>query len=88
MRHRALDVDHFFLAGKPDGGVFTDDEAVLVLFASRGAAAIANAYTHRGEQQVHADLADLVEITPLGVAVFDAAGGCMVSLNRETTRFG
>ena len=87
MRHQGADVGNFFLAEKADGEAFTeDDEELLVLFASQAAAAIVNARTHRGERQARADLAALVETTPVGVAVFDAASGRPASLNREARR--
>ena len=87
MRHRGADVGNFFLSEKADGEEFTDDdEEVLVLFASQAAAAIANARTHRDERQARADLAALVETSPVGVVVFDAKSGRPVSLNREARR--
>ena len=87
MRHRDADAGNFFLAEKAGGEEFTDgDEEVLVLFASQAAAAIGNARTHRDERQARADLAALVETSPVGVAVLDARGGRPVSLNREARR--
>ena len=87
MRHRGADVGNFFLAEKADGNEFTDDdEEVLLLFASQAAAAVTNARTHRAEQQARADLAALVETSPVGVVVFDATSGRPVSLNREARR--
>ena len=87
MRHRGVDVGNFFLAEKEGAPAFTDeDEEVFVLFASQAAAAVVNARTHRGEQQARADLAALVETSPVGVAVLDARGGRPVSLNREARR--
>ena len=87
MRHRGEDVGHFFLAEKADGEAFTDeDEEVLTVFASQAAAAITNARTHRGERRARADLETLIEISPVGVVVFDARNGRPVSLNREARR--
>ena len=87
LRHRGADVGNFFLADKADGEAFTDDdEEVLVLFASQAAAAIANARTHRDERRARADLAALIETSPVGVVVFDAKGGRPVSFNREARR--
>ena len=69
------------------GEAFTDeDEEVLVLFASQAATAIANAHTYRAEQRARADLEALIETSPVGVAVFDARTGDVVSLNREAKR--
>ena len=87
MSHRGVDVGHFFLAEKADGGEFTDDdEELLMLFASQAAAAIANARAHRNERRARADLEALVETSPVGVAVFDAESGRPVSFNREVRR--
>ena len=87
MRHRGVEVGHFFLAEKADGEEFTDDdEAVLMLFASQGAAAIANARTHRNELRARADLEALVETSPVGVVVFDAKTGHPARINREARR--
>ena len=87
MRHRGTEVGHFFLAEKADGEAFTgEDEEVLTLFASQAASAIANARTHRAERRARADLEALVETSPVGVVVFDAASGRAVSFNREARR--
>ena len=87
MRHRGVQVGNFFLGDKQNGPEFTaEDEEVLELFASQAAAVIANARTHRDERRARADLEALVETSPVGVAVFDARGGRMVSINREARR--
>ncbi len=87
MRHRGEQVGNFFLAEKEGGGEFTEeDEEVLMVFASQAATAIANARTHRDEQQARADLEALVETSPVGVVVFDARTGRPVSLNQEAKR--
>ena len=87
LRHRGVHVGHFFLAEKEGGREFSgEDEEVLALFASQAATAIANARTHRAEQRARADLEALVETSPVGVLVFDARTGTLVSLNREAKR--
>ena len=87
MRHRGEHVGSFFLGEKKGGDGFTDeDEEVLVLFASQAATAIANARTHRDEQRARADLAALMETSPVGVAVLDAATANPLSVNREAKR--
>ena len=48
-----------------------------MLFAAQAATAIANARTYR------ADLEALIETSPVGVVVFEARTGALVSLNRE-----
>ena len=87
IRHRGVQIGNFFLGEKETGPEFTDeDEEVLVLFASQAAAAIANARTHRDERRARSDLEALVEISPVGVVVFDARTGRPLSVNREARR--
>ena len=87
MRHRDADVGYFFLAEKEGGLEFTsEDQEILVLFASQAATAIANARTHREEQRARADLEALVDTSPVGVVVFNARSGIPASLNREAKR--
>ena len=87
MRHRGVHVGTFFLGEKEGGRGFTEeDEEVLVLFASQAATAIANARAHRDEQRARADLEALVETSPVGVIVLDAATGRPKSFNREARR--
>ncbi|MCY3698555.1 MAG: ATP-binding protein [Gemmatimonadetes bacterium] len=87
MKYRGVDVGSFFLAEKEGGQEFTSaDEEVLLLFASQAATAIANARAHREERRARADLEALIETSPVGVVVFDAATGKPVSSNREAQR--
>ncbi|MDE2914181.1 MAG: response regulator [Paracoccaceae bacterium] len=87
MRHRGVLVGSFFLGDKEGAGGFTDeDEELLVLFASQAATAIANARTHRDERRARADLEALIETSPVGVVVLDAATTNPRSLNREAMR--
>ena len=87
IRHRGVDVGSLFLTEKEGGREFTsEDEEVLLLFASLAAAAIANARAYRDEQRARANLEALVDTSPVGVVVFDARTGDAVSLNREAKR--
>ena len=87
MRHRGEHIGNFFLAGKKGEREFSAaDEEILVLFASQAATAIANARTHRDVERARADLEAVVETSPVGVVVFDAATGHPVSFNREARR--
>ena len=87
MRHRGDHVGNLFLADKEDGREFTsEDEEVLVLFASLAAAAIANARTYQIERRARADLEALFDTSPVGMAVFNAGNAKPVSLNREAKR--
>ncbi|MXV94540.1 MAG: GAF domain-containing protein, partial [Gemmatimonadetes bacterium] len=87
IRHRGVNVGHFYLANKEGGEGFTDDdEETLVLFASQAATAIANAQAYRDARRARADLEALVDTSPVGVAVFDAKTGELVRFNREGRR--
>ena len=89
MRHRGVHVGNFFLVGKEGGTEFTsEDEEILVLFASQAAMAIANARTYRAEQHSRADLEALVDTSPVGVVVLDARTGNFVLFNQEAQRIG
>ncbi len=87
IRHQGEQVGNFYLADKEDGQEFTsEDEEVLVLFSSQAGAAIANARKHRDEQRARADLEALIEMSPVGVVVFDAGSAQVVSINKESRR--
>ena len=89
IRYRSQQVGNFFLGGKKGGQEFTsEDEEVLVLFASQAATAIANARTHREEQRQRANLQALVDTSPVGVMVFDARTGRAIWCNQEVSRIG
>ncbi len=85
--HLGTRVGTIYLAEKERGLEFTqEDEETLVLFASQAAMAIANARRHREEQRARADLETLIDTSPVGVVVFDAATGTPKSFNREARR--
>ena len=87
MRHRGIHVGNFFLAGKQSGPEFTsDDEEILLLFASQAATAVANARTHRDEKRARANLEALVDTAPVGVVVFNAKTSQPLDINREARR--
>ena len=87
IHHQGLHLGNFYLGDKKAGQEFTsEDEEVLALFASQSGAAIANARKHRDEQRARSDLEALVDTSPVGVAVFDARSGRIVSSNQEARR--
>ncbi len=87
MRHGDAHVGSFFVTGKEGEDEFTsEDEEILVLFASQAATAIVNARTHRDEQRARADLEALIDTSPVGVVVFDPNAGMPVSINQEAHR--
>ena len=87
VRHLGEPVGNIYLTEKEGGREFTpEDEDTLVLFAAHAAMAIANALSYRAERQARADLEALINISPVGVLVFDAKTGDLVSSNDETRR--
>ena len=85
--HRGAHIGHFYLAEKEDGGAFTaEDEETLGMFAAQAALTLANARQYQNEQRARADLEALIDTSPVGVVVFDAPSGQLVSINREASR--
>ena len=85
--HRGVRVGHVFVGDREDGEVFTQsDEEILVMFAAQAALVIANARQHREEQRARSDLETLINTSPVGVVVFDAQTGGLLSVNREAMR--
>lgn len=84
MRHHGELLGNFFLSEKKDGAEFTiDDEETLEVFASQAASSIANARAFSREERALADLAAVIETSPIGVVVFDGKTGLPTSFNRE-----
>ena len=87
IRHRGAGVGTIYLAHEEPGREFgSEDEEALVMFASQAALVITNARQYRDEQQARANLATLIDTSPVGVVVLDAQTGAPVSVNRETMR--
>ena len=87
IRHLGVGIGTIYLAHETGGGEFTEeDEETLVMFASHAALVIANARRHREELRARADLETLMDTSPVGVVVFDAATGEPRSFNREAGR--
>ena len=87
IRYEGVHLGNFFMSDKAAGQEFTsEDEAILALFASQAGAAIANARKHRDEQRARSDLEALIDTSPVGVVVFDARSGQVVSYNPEARR--
>ena len=87
IRHHGEYVGNIYLTEKERGQEFTvEDQEVLVMFASQAGSAILNARRYRDERKSRADLEALVNISPVGVVVFDARTGDLVSANDETRR--
>ena len=87
IRHLGHRVGNLYLTGKEGEAEFTtEDEGMLLLFASQAALAIANARRYREEQRARADLETLVNTSPIGVVVFDAETAELSLINREARR--
>ena len=87
IRHLGEPVGNIYLTEKEGGGEFTpEDEDTLVLFAAQASMAIANARIHEEQRKAKADLEALINVSPVGVLVFDAKTGDLVSVNEETRR--
>ena len=87
IRRMGEAVGNLYLAEKEGGAEFTlEDEETIVMFASQAALAITNARRYRAEQQAKTDMEALINISPVGVLVFDAKTGHLVSVNEETRR--
>ena len=69
-----------------DEGFSADDEESVVLFAAQAALVISNARTYGDERRARAGLETLVNTAPVGVLVFDAESGALMSANREVQR--
>ncbi|WP_420612114.1 ATP-binding protein [Candidatus Spongiisocius sp.] len=87
IRVRDRLVGNIYIGEKVTGGEFTrDDEETLRMFASQAALAITNAHRYGEEQQTKADLEALVNTSPVGVLVLDAATRDVVKINDEACR--
>ena len=85
--HLGERLGNIYLTEKEGGREFTpDDEETLVMFASQAGMAIVNARRYSDEHRARADLEALINISPVGVLVFDAKTGDLVSLNQESRR--
>ena len=85
--YQGRNIGHIFVGDKVAATEFTrEDEDTLVMFASQAALVISNARKHRQEQKARADLETLVNITPVGVVVFDVSTGEVTTFNQEVAR--
>ena len=94
IKHRREQVGNIYLIEKEGGGEFSgEDEETLVMFASHAAVAIGNSLLYQKEKQARAGLETekrrlevLVESSPVGVMVVDAATRTFASVNQEAER--
>lgn len=87
IRCRGNRVGNIYIAKSGPGEEFSrDDEETLTLFTSQAGLVIDNARRHRDERRARVDLETLINTSPVGVVVFDARTGALVSFNRESGR--
>ena len=87
IRYHGEHFGNIFLTEKQGEREFSlEDEETLVMFASQAAHALSNARRYEEVQRAKADLETLVNISPVGVAVFDARSGQLISVNQEVRR--
>ena len=85
--HLGERLGNIYLTEKEGGREFTlEDEETLVMFASQAGMVIVNAGRYSDEHRARADLEALINISPVGVLVFDAKTGDLVLLNQESRR--
>ena len=85
LRYGGVDAGYLLLADK-EGGFTEEDEALLLRVASRAAAAIADAPGEGVDERVRATLEAVIQTAPVGVVVFDAPTGNVLSINQECKR--
>ena len=94
VRYNDEPVGNIYLTEKVGGGEFSEEDGeTLVMFASQAAIAIGNAMRYQEEQRARDELETerrrleaLVESSPVGVMVVDAATRTFASVNREAER--
>ena len=89
LHHDETHIGNIYLAEKIDESEFTQvDEQIVTLFAAQSATAISNARRFEREQRTKTDLKALVQIAPVGLVVFDAKTGRVLTANQECQRMG
>ena len=89
VHHESGHLGNIYLAEKGDGEEFTElDEDVITRFAAQAGAAIVNARKFERERRIKTDLKALVKIAPVGLVVFDAKTGAVLTSNQECQRIG
>ena len=85
--HRGEHVGNIYLSEKEGGQEFTEeDEHMAAMFAAQAASVISNTQRYEAEHRAKADLEALINISPVGVVVFDAQTGELAYINQEIRR--
>lgn len=89
VRHDGVHLGNIYLGEKVGGGEFTElDEEIITRFAAQAGAAISNSRRFERERRIKTDLRALVKIAPVGLLVFDAKTGAVLTSNQECQRIG
>ena len=87
LRYQGERLGNIYLTEKEGGREFSqEDEEILVMFASQSAVAVVNSRVLNAARRARADMEALFNISPVGVLVFDAKTGVLVSANDEARR--
>jgi DNA-binding response OmpR family regulator/signal transduction histidine kinase len=87
IRHQGRCLANLYLADKATGTEFTlEDEENIAAFAAQASAALVNAAKYDRALHSAANLETLINISPVGVIVFSAKTGQLVTHNREAER--
>ena len=87
IRHQGRCLANLYLADKATGAEFTlDDEEIIASFAAQAAVALVNVAKYDRALHSKANLETLINISPVGVIVFNARTGQLVTHNREAER--
>ena len=80
-------VGSIYLTEKERAQEFTEeDEEILVMFASQAASIISNARRYEEEHQAKVYLETLLDLSPMGVGIFNTQTGDLDFLNQEVRR--
>ena len=89
IRHEGQHLGNIYLGEKRDAPEFTAlDEELIQRFAEHAAVAITNSRKFERERKIKTDLKALVKIAPVGLVVFDARTGAVLTSNQECQRIG
>ena len=87
IRHHGEPLGNIHLTEREGGREFTpEDKETLAMFASQAALVITNARRYREQEQAKADLERIVNLSPVGMLIFDGKSKNLVSLNPEARR--
>ena len=87
IRQNGERLGNIYLTEKENGQEFTErDEETIALLAAQSATAIRNARIYENEHRARADMETLLEISPVGVVVFEVQNARMIRSNREFRR--